>query len=118
MPLYEYECNACRVRVEVRGRVTDEPISVCPSCGGSLRRVIHPVGIIFKGSGFYSTDNRKTDSGVTTAGDTPSGDKAGEAKTPADGAKKSESGKSDSGKSDSGKTSTAAKEASSSANVS
>src|SRR5579884_770799 len=49
MPLYEYECSACRTRFEVRQRVVEDPITVCPSCGGETRRVFHPVGIIFKG---------------------------------------------------------------------
>ena len=58
MPLYEYQCLACGVRFERRQRITDEPLKVCPECGGEVRRLIQPVGIIFKGSGFYVTDNR------------------------------------------------------------
>ena len=58
MPLYEYECRACGVRFERRQGVHDEPVSVCPDCSGSVRRVLFPVGIIFKGSGFYQTDYR------------------------------------------------------------
>ena len=46
VPLYEYECNKCRQRFEIRQRVVDDPILVCPSCGGTTRRVFHPVGII------------------------------------------------------------------------
>lgn len=59
MPTYEYECTGCRVRFERRQKITDEPVSVCPECGGATRRVFHPVGVIFKGSGFYCTDNRR-----------------------------------------------------------
>jgi putative FmdB family regulatory protein len=62
MPLYEYECQGCSNRFEVRQRVVDEPVSVCPSCGGPTKRLFHPVGIIFKGSGWYVTDSRKSDS--------------------------------------------------------
>lgn len=65
MPIYEYECNACRVRFERSQKVHDAPVETCPECAGATRRIFHPVGIIFKGSGFYVTDNRKT---ATSAG--------------------------------------------------
>jgi len=85
MPLYEYECSACRNHFEVRQRIADEPISVCPSCGGAVRRVIHAVGIIFKGSGFYVTDNRKTEAPATTPSDEkPSTEKPSTEKTATD----------------------------------
>jgi putative FmdB family regulatory protein len=58
MPLYEYECESCGVRFERRQHMEDEPIEECPECGGHVHRLIQPVGIIFKGSGFYVTDNR------------------------------------------------------------
>jgi putative FmdB family regulatory protein len=58
MPTYEYECLSCGRRTEVVQRFSDEPLRECPHCGGPLRRVFHPVGIVLKGSGFYSTDNR------------------------------------------------------------
>jgi putative FmdB family regulatory protein len=58
MPLYEYQCRDCGVRFERRQHVDDEPITVCPECGGEVHRLIQPVGVIFKGSGFYVTDNR------------------------------------------------------------
>ncbi|HEX5414981.1 MAG TPA: FmdB family zinc ribbon protein [Chloroflexota bacterium] len=67
MPLYEYECRDCKNRFEVRQRMTEEPISVCPTCGGPCRRVIHPVGIVFKGGGFYITDNRKGEESSTSS---------------------------------------------------
>jgi putative FmdB family regulatory protein len=59
MPLYEYECKACGMRFERRQHFTDDPVKTCPECGGEVHRLIHPVGIIFKGKGFYVTDNRK-----------------------------------------------------------
>lgn len=65
MPLYEYECAACGNHFEVRQRIVEDPISVCPTCGGPTRRLLHPVGIIFKGSGWYITDSRKTDSATS-----------------------------------------------------
>jgi len=58
MPLYEYQCKACGVRFERQQHIDDEPVKVCPECGGEVHRLIQPVGIIFKGSGFYVTDNR------------------------------------------------------------
>lgn len=58
MPIYEYECEACGVRFERFQRITDKPLTVCPECDGRVYRVLQPVGIIFKGSGFYVTDHR------------------------------------------------------------
>ena len=65
MPLYEYECESCGVRFERRQHMEDEPVEVCPECGGHVHRLIQPVGIIFKGSGFYVTDNRAKSSTAT-----------------------------------------------------
>ncbi|MGD2146423.1 MAG: zinc ribbon domain-containing protein [Anaerolineae bacterium] len=62
MPLYEYECEGCGVRFERRQHMEDEPVRICPECGGAVHRLIQPVGIIFKGSGFYVTDNRSKSS--------------------------------------------------------
>ena len=59
MPIYEDECEECKRRFEVFQHFSDEPVAACPECSGSVRRVIQPVGIIFKGSGFYVTDNRQ-----------------------------------------------------------
>ncbi|MHB1131890.1 MAG: FmdB family zinc ribbon protein [Chloroflexota bacterium] len=59
MPLYEYECCDCGVRFERRQKVHDEPVAICPDCSGPVRRLLFPVGIIFKGSGFYVTDSRR-----------------------------------------------------------
>jgi len=57
VPTYEYQCDSCRVRFERRQRMSDEPVKECPECGGSVRRLLFPVGIVFKGSGFYITDH-------------------------------------------------------------
>jgi putative FmdB family regulatory protein len=59
MPIYLYECDSCGLRFEKMQRMTEEPLSDCPECDGQVRRIIQPVGIIFKGSGFYVTDNRQ-----------------------------------------------------------
>jgi putative FmdB family regulatory protein len=58
VPTYQYACTDCAERLEVVQRFSDDPLSVCPSCGGKLRKVFSPVGIVFKGSGFYRTDSR------------------------------------------------------------
>jgi putative FmdB family regulatory protein len=58
MPIYQYRCESCGVSFERIQRFSDEPLSKCPECSGKIHRVIQPVGIIFKGSGFYVTDNR------------------------------------------------------------
>ncbi len=60
MPTYEYVCLSCERHFEVYQSFSDEPLRTCEVCGGPLRRVFHPVGIVLKGSGFYSTDNRSS----------------------------------------------------------
>jgi len=60
LPLYEYQCQPHKHRFEVRHGVNESPVTSCPECGGEVRRVIHPVGIVFKGSGFYATDARSS----------------------------------------------------------
>ena len=62
MPTYQYACTACAERLEVVQRFTDDPLTECPSCGGALRKVFSPVGVVFKGSGFYKTDSRSSSS--------------------------------------------------------
>ncbi|MCU1450982.1 MAG: regulatory protein FmdB family [Acidimicrobiales bacterium] len=62
MPTYEYACKSCGEHVEVVQSFKDDPLTECPSCGGPLRKVFAPVGIVLKGSGFYKTDNRKSGS--------------------------------------------------------
>ncbi len=58
MPLYDYKCENGH-RFEVRQNIRDDALNTCIECGAPARRVIHPVGIVFKGSGFYATDSRK-----------------------------------------------------------
>jgi putative FmdB family regulatory protein len=68
MPVYEYECQVCGVRFERRQLVTDDALKICPECGGEMRRVIHSTRVIFKGKGFYATDNRKARSSTKGRG--------------------------------------------------
>jgi putative FmdB family regulatory protein len=59
MPLYSYRCDNCGVQFEQRQHFTDAALVQCPECGeNSLRKLFQPVGVVFKGSGFYATDNR------------------------------------------------------------
>src|SRR5712691_11909657 len=59
MPTYEYRCNSCGEHLEVVQSFSEEPLTECPHCSKkALRKVFSPVGIVFKGSGFYKTDNR------------------------------------------------------------
>ncbi len=60
MPLYVYQCTDCGVRFEATQSFHDAPLTTCPECNGSVYRVIGSAGVIFKGSGFYVTDNRKS----------------------------------------------------------
>ncbi len=104
MPTYEYVCLSCGRHTEAVQRFSDEPLRTCPHCGGPLRRVFHPVGIVLKGSGFYSTDNRggskhrpaesKESKKESAASDTTSSSSSGEktSTTKAEPATKKESG--------------------------
>ena len=59
MPIYTYRCENCGVQFERRQKFADDPLKRCPECSkNTLRKVYLPVGIVFKGSGFYATDNR------------------------------------------------------------
>lgn len=60
MPLYTYRCIDNDHEFQVRQRMTDDPLTECPVCGGPVRRVVSSVGVVFKGSGFYVTDNRSS----------------------------------------------------------
>jgi putative FmdB family regulatory protein len=68
VPTYQYACTDCGDKSEVVQRFTDDPLTVCTVCGGKLRKVFSPVGIVFKGSGFYRTDSRDSSKSVVGAG--------------------------------------------------
>ena len=63
MPIYTYRCRECGHEFDKLRKMTDDSVQKCEVCGGPVKRVYHPVGIIFKGSGFYSTDNAKKGNG-------------------------------------------------------
>jgi putative FmdB family regulatory protein len=58
VPTYQYACTACGERLEAVQKFSDDPLTVCPACEGKLRKLFSPVGIVFKGSGFYRNDSR------------------------------------------------------------
>lgn len=64
MPTYTYQCDNCGVRFDRRQKFSEKPLTVCPECSEkALRKVFTPVGIVFKGSGFYATDHRSPSGG-------------------------------------------------------
>ena len=81
MPIYEYACTACGERTEARQSFTDPPLEECPVCGGKLRKLYSPVGIVFKGSGFYATDSKKKGSTSTSSSSSSSSGDSGTSKT-------------------------------------
>ncbi len=88
MPTYEYECRDCGRRFDRVQSFNDEPIRICPHCGGTTRRVIHASGVIFKGSGWYINDSRKPD---TKSGATANASKSAESDAGAGGGDKAAS---------------------------
>jgi putative FmdB family regulatory protein len=90
MPIYEYACTACGERTEVKQGFNDPPLEVCLICGGKLRKLFSPVGVVFKGSGFYSTDARKQGESKDKKPAEPSSGK-GDAKTKGDAKPKTKS---------------------------
>jgi putative FmdB family regulatory protein len=63
MPTYGYRCGSCGHEFEIRQRITEEPLVTCPKCGGKLAKMLYPAGIIFKGSGYYTTDYKGSGDG-------------------------------------------------------
>ena len=80
MPTYEYACKECAEHLEVVQSFKDEPLTECPACGGPLRKVFAPVGIVLKGSGFYKTDSRAASKPAAKAG-SGGGDAGGSSST-------------------------------------
>src|SRR5882672_2794183 len=73
MPLYEYECDACRHRFEVIQKFSDPPVKKCPSCGGTVHKLQSAPAIQFKGAGFYITDYAKKEHTAAAKADSESG---------------------------------------------
>jgi len=91
VPTYSYRCTECDNAFDIVQSFTDDSLSVCPVCGGKLRKVFSPVGVTFSGSGFYRTDSRPapstSDSSSTPAPkkDTPAAPAAGSSSAPSTG---------------------------------
>ncbi|QDP98024.1 FmdB family transcriptional regulator [Microlunatus elymi] len=102
MPTYQYRCSECGQDLEVVQKFSDAALTECPNCHGQLRKVYNAVGVVFKGSGFYSTDNR-------------SGSKAGTATATSDSGSSSKSDSASNGSSSNGSSSSGSKESSSKA---
>ncbi len=84
MPTYQYRCTECGHDLEAVQKFTDVALTECPHCGGSLRKIYNAVGVVFKGSGFYRTDNRTTPSEAGSDASPSEGIKStGEKATPA-----------------------------------
>lgn len=92
MPIYEYACTACGERTEAKQGFDDPPLETCPHCGGKLRKLYSPVGIVFKGSGFYSTDQKGKKKSSSGEGKSSSSDSSSKS---SDGTSKSETTKSE-----------------------
>ena len=79
MPTYQYACTECGGQIEAIQKFSDDPLTVHEACGGKLRKVFSPVGIVFKGSGFYRTDSRSGASSAASSASTSSTSDAGPA---------------------------------------
>ena len=98
MPLYVYRCNENGHEFQARQRMVDDPLTECPVCGGPVRRVVSSVGVVFKGSGFYVTDNRSSSvNGKSTKSKSKDGKEGGassDSSSTSEGDAKSEAGSS------------------------
>ncbi|BCR82018.1 FmdB family zinc ribbon protein [Arachnia rubra] len=99
MPTYQYRCTACGEELEAVQKFSDPALTTCTACGGDLRKVYSAVGVVFKGSGFYATDSRKSksapasDSSKESSSKTDSKSTTGSASTPAKSNKSKEASK-------------------------
>jgi putative FmdB family regulatory protein len=120
VPTYQYRCTECGGELEAVQRFTDDPLTVHDACGGRLRKVFSPVGIVFKGSGFYRTDSRKgsTASEPASASSAAAGSSADSSSSSSGGGEKSGSSDKSSSSSSSGDKSAAAASSSSSSSSS
>lgn len=93
MPIYGYRCRSCGNELEVLQKMSDPPLKTCPKCSGELTKILYPVGVIYKGSGYYSTDyksGKASSSAAANGAKSDSSDGSGDSK-PATTESKSES---------------------------
>jgi putative FmdB family regulatory protein len=91
MPTYSYRCTECSNAFDIHQSFTDDSLTVCPTCGGVLRKVFSPVGVTFSGSGFYRTDSRAAASGGSSGSGDSSGSGSGDSAPKKDSTAKKES---------------------------
>ena len=115
MPTYQYRCTECGGQLEAVQKFTDDPLTVHDDCGGRLRKVFSPVGIVFKGSGFYRTDSRKGSTASEPASSTAAASGSSADSSSSGGGEKSGSGDKSSSSSSSGDKSGGSSSSSSSA---
>ena len=106
MPTYSYACTECDHRFDITQSFSDDSLTVCPECGGRLRKVFNAVGVVFKGGGFYRTDSRTGSSSSVPASNSSS--ESGSSGY-SSGSGSSGSGSSDAGSGSGSSTSTATK---------
>ena len=82
VPKYQYQCKDCGEALEIQQSFTDDALTVCPNCGGDLRKVFGAVGVVFKGSGFYKTDSR-SGSSSSSSGSSSSSSSSSDGSKPA-----------------------------------
>jgi len=88
VPTYAYVCTECGHDFEIVQAISDDAMTTCPECGGRLRKVFHPVGVAFKGSGFYRTDSRTEKPKEAAAASATSGSDSGSSGSSSDGGTK------------------------------
>jgi putative FmdB family regulatory protein len=96
MPTYGYRCGSCGHEFEIRQKITDDPLKVCPNCQGKLSKKVYPAGVIFTGSGYYTTDYKSSGKGEDAASSNGAGSSSesgsdGKSKTETTSQSKSES---------------------------
>ena len=80
MPIYGYRCSSCGHEFEIQQRMSDAPLQACPKCQGKLTKMLYPTGVIFKGSGFYTTDYKAPDRAKSENGSSSGSDLKPESK--------------------------------------
>lgn len=91
MPIYEYQCTSCNERHEIIQRISEEPLTHCPKCGGDMKKLISSPAIQFKGSGFYKTDYASSSSSSKSSSSSSKSSSTEAAKPEAKSESKSES---------------------------
>lgn len=77
MPIYGYRCRNCGHEFEILQKMSDAPPKACPKCSGELQKILYPAGVIFKGSGFYSTDYKSGSKGSSSSSSSSNGSETG-----------------------------------------